>query len=92
MAKTMARSVDLEPIDRLEEKVKRLVAMVEQMRADQARSGEENARLLRELEQAKSRLAAADSAGAELVALRDERDVIKQRVTQMLGQLDALNL
>ena len=29
MAKTMARSVDLEPIDRLEEKVKLLVSLVE---------------------------------------------------------------
>ncbi len=45
-----ARSVDLEPIDRLEEKVKMLVAMIGRLKADQARAAEENARLSRELE------------------------------------------
>ena len=37
MAKTMTRSVELEPIDRLEEKVKRLVTMIERMQADERR-------------------------------------------------------
>ena len=37
MAKAVAtRSVDLEPIDRLEEKVKLLVGMVERLRGDNA--------------------------------------------------------
>ena len=49
MAKTATRSVDLEPIDRLEEKLKRLVGMIEQMRIAQARSAEENQRLTREI-------------------------------------------
>ena len=49
MAKTATRSVDLEPIDRLEEKLKRLVGMIEQMRTAQARSAEENQRLTREV-------------------------------------------
>jgi hypothetical protein len=35
MAKTATRSVELEPIDRLEEKVKLLVAMVDRLKADQ---------------------------------------------------------
>ncbi len=37
MAKTATRSVELEPIDRLEEKVKRLVGLVDRMKAEQAR-------------------------------------------------------
>ena len=42
------RSVDLEPIDRLEEKVKLLVGMVDRLRGENTRAGEENARLTRE--------------------------------------------
>ena len=45
MVKTATRSVELEPIDRLEEKVKRLVGMVDRMRDEQARAAEENQRL-----------------------------------------------
>ena len=41
--------VDLDPIDRLEEKVKLLVNMVERMKADQARADDENQRLSREI-------------------------------------------
>ena len=61
MAKTATRSVELEPIDRLEEKVKRLVGMVDRMKAEQARAAEENQRLARELEAMRSRAAASDS-------------------------------
>ena len=92
MAKTAARSVELEPIDRLEEKLKRLVGMVDQMRADQARASEENQRLTREIEVLRSRLAAGESAASELSMLKEERDVIRSRVGEMLGQLEALNL
>jgi len=48
MAKTAIRSVELEPIDRLEEKVKLLVSMVERMKLESARVVEDNQRLLRE--------------------------------------------
>ena len=51
MVKTATRSVDLEPIDRLEEKMKLLVGMVDRMRTEQARAAEENQRLSRELSQ-----------------------------------------
>jgi regulator of replication initiation timing len=92
MAKTATRSVDLEPIDRLEEKLKTLVTMVERMRSDQARAAEENQRLSRELEALRTRLASSDSLASELSALKDERDVIRGRVSEMLEQLEALNL
>ena len=42
MAKTATRSIELEPIDRLEEKIKLLVNMVDRMKAEQARAAEEN--------------------------------------------------
>jgi FtsZ-binding cell division protein ZapB len=92
MAKTMARSVDLEPIDRLEEKVRQLVGMIERLRSEQARLTQENQRLAGELEEAQARLAAAEGTGVELTSLREEREVIRGRVAEMLDQLEALSL
>jgi regulator of replication initiation timing len=92
MVKTATRSVDLEPIDRLEEKLKRLVGLVERMKDEQARAAEENQRLSRELEAMRGRLAAADATAVELSTLQEEREVIRTRVGEMLDQLEALNL
>jgi regulator of replication initiation timing len=92
MAKAVMRGVDLEPIDRLEEKVKLLVGMVERLKAEQVRSADENQRLARELASMQDRLAASNSATSELTTLKEERDVIRSRVSDMLEQLEALNL
>ena len=92
MAKTATRSVDLEPIDRLEEKVKALVSLVERMKSEQTRAADENQRLSRELDAMRSRLASSDGLATELTALKDERDGIRTRVGEMLEQLEALNL
>ena len=91
MAKTATR-VELEPIDRLEEKLKRLVGMVDRMRTEQVHAAEENQRLLREMEVMRSRAAASENLTAELSLLKEERDIIRTRVTDMLEQLEALNL
>jgi regulator of replication initiation timing len=91
MAKqALARTVDLEPIDRLEEKIGLLVGMVTQLRAEKAQALDTNARLTAEIEQLRGRLAEADQVNTELAALRDERDVIRTRVSEMLQQLDAI--
>jgi regulator of replication initiation timing len=82
----------LEPIDRLEEKIKTLVSLIGRLKNDQARVSEDNARLQRDLESLKVRLADAEGTSAEAVALREERDLIRARVTEMLQQLDGLNL
>jgi len=92
MAKTAIRSVELEPIDRLEEKVKLLVSLVERMKLENARAMEDNQRLSRELESMRTRLAANDGLESEISMLKEERDVIRTRVTDMLEQLDALSL
>jgi regulator of replication initiation timing len=92
MAKTATRSIDLEPIDRLEEKLKLLVGMIERMKTEQARAQEENQRLSRELDTLRGRIASAETMSSELSTLKEERDVIRTRVTEMLEQLDALNL
>jgi regulator of replication initiation timing len=90
--KTATRSLELEPIDRLEDKVKRLVAMVERMKDEQARAAEENQRLSREVEAMRGQLAATDTVAGELSTLREEREIIRSRVGEMLDQLEALNL
>jgi regulator of replication initiation timing len=92
MAKTATRSVELEPIDRLEEKLKLLVNMVDRMRTEQARTVEENQRLAREMEGLRARLASHEATVSELSALKEERDLIRSRVGDMLEQLEALNL
>ena len=91
MAKAATR-VDLEPIDRLEEKVKLLVGLVDRLKSDQARAAEENQRLSRELDAMRARLAASDGLASELSTLKEERDVIRTRVSDMLEQLEALSL
>lgn len=86
------RSVDLEPIDRLEEKVKMLVGMIDRLRAENARSAEANATLTREMDALRARMTAAETVSAELEALREERELIKSRVGDMLQQIESLNL
>jgi len=92
MAKAATRSVELEPIDRLEEKVKRLVDLVETMKSEQARTSDENQRLTSELDALRDRVSAGEAINVELSALKEERDLIRARVGEMLDQLEALNL
>ncbi len=92
MAKTATHSVDLEPIDRLEEKGKRLVSLVERMKLETARAAEENQRLSHELDSVRARLSSNEGLVNEYSALKEERDVIRTRVTDMLEQLEALSL
>jgi hypothetical protein len=81
---------DLEPIDRLEDKIKLLVAMVTKLRAEQARAADEHARLTQEIDSLRAQLADAESVNTELTTLRDERDIIRTRVSEMLSHLEGL--
>ena len=93
MAKQAAlRTVDLEPIDRLEEKLKLLVAMVTRLRAEQAKAADDNARLTQEIATLRARLADSEGASNEMETLRGERELIRTRVSDMLEQLEHLNL
>ena len=92
MAKTATRGAELESLDRLEDKVKRLVAMVERMKTEQARAAEDNQTLKAEIDALKSRAATGETLSTELAALKGERDEIRTRVSDMLHQLEALNL
>jgi regulator of replication initiation timing len=85
-------SVDLRPVDRLEEKIKLLIHVLERSRQEQARLTEENLHLNRELDGLRVRLSEAESVAAEMKSLREERDVIRGRVAEMLEQLETLQL
>jgi len=89
---TKTTTPGLESIDRLEEKIKLLVNTIVRIKGEQSRVAEENGKLKSEIEALKARINSAESAGAEVLSLREERDLIKSRVTDMLKQLDGLNL
>jgi len=91
MSRTAA-SVDLQPIDRLEEKVRSLVALIDALRTERTQALDETARLERELDAAKSRLGEAAGATAEAATLREERELIRTRVVQMISQIEKLDL
>ena len=91
MARTGAVA-DLQPIDRLEEKVKQLLTMIDTLRGERAKAVDEAARLQRELEASRARLHEASGVSAEVATLREERELIRSRVAQMISQIDKLNL
>lgn len=85
-------ATEVQPIDRLEEKVRHLVGMIDSLRNERARAADELARLSRELEAAKARVAETSTLATELATLREERDLIRDRVAQMITQIDKLSL
>lgn len=85
-------AVDLGVVDRLDEKIRLLIAAVERSRTDVQRLRADNERLSREVDTLKSQLADAESVSTELMAMRDERDQVRTRVASMLDQLEALQL
>jgi FtsZ-binding cell division protein ZapB len=90
MAKTTA--VGVEPFDRLEEKVKLLVSTIGRLKGEQTRLADDNVRLQRELSSLQAKVQQAEHTGSELLTLREERDLIRTRVGDMLAELDALKL
>ena len=89
MAKT---AVDLQPIDRLEENIKQLVGMVDSLRDERAKALDEVTRLQRDLDTLRARLGDAEGATAEASTLREERELIKNRVAQMISQIEKLGI
>ena len=91
MAKT-AQSVELDAIERLEDKVRKLVALVEEMRGERARLAAENRSLTDEVGGLRKKLVDGEGAAAEVATLREERDQVRSRVKDMLAQIEALEL
>ena len=91
MSNTMP-AVDLGVVDRLDEKIRLLIAAVERSRADVQRLRIDNDRLTKEVEALTAQLSDAETVSTELLSMRDERDQVRSRVAAMLEQLDALQL
>jgi len=92
MAKPSSASAELEPIDRLENKLKQLLGVVDRMKSEHAKVDAENKKLKAEVDSLRDKVAAGESLTSEVTALREERDVIRARVGEMLEQLDALDV
>ena len=91
MAKS-AQSVEIDAIERLEEKVRKLVALVEEMRGERARLAAENRTLGDEVAVLRKKQVDGEGAAAEVATLREERDQVRARVKDMLAQIEALEL
>ncbi len=85
-------AVDVEPIDRLAEKVKGLISILERSRGELSQTVEENLRLSREVEHLKAQLTKAETTGADLSSLLEEREQIRSRVGEMLEQLESISV
>jgi regulator of replication initiation timing len=92
MANAAAARVEFDAIERLEDKVRKLVGVVEQLRAEHGRLTAENRNLSDELGTLRKKLVESEGTAAEITALRDERDQVRARVTDMLAQLEALDV
>ena len=86
------QSLDMATLDRLAEKVSALVQLLEQTRTELAETGENNVRLSNELEALQGQFAQSQDDGLEMRTLLDEREQIRARVTEILDQLESLNL
>lgn len=83
-------TIDVEPIERLAQKVKGLIAVLERTRSELSQTTEDNLRLSREVEQLKAQVVTAETVGADLSALQRERDQIRARVSEMLEQIESI--
>jgi phage shock protein A len=88
----MATTTELQPIDRLEEKVKQLVGMIETLRTDRSKALDTAARVERDLDAAKAKIAELESKSADAMALQQEWEQIRNRVVEIISHIDKLNL
>lgn len=89
---TTVTAADLGVVERLDEKIRQLITLVEKSRTEATRLRGENERLTRDVDTLQAQLSDAEGVAIELKALRDERDQVRTRVADMLAQLDALQM
>jgi regulator of replication initiation timing len=85
-------TIEVEPIGRLAQKVKGLIAVLERTRSELTQTTEDNLRLSREVEELRDQLATAETSSADLANLRQEREQIRTQVTDMLEQLESISV
>ena len=84
-------TVDIESIERLANKVKELVGMLERTKNELSKQIEDNARLTKAIEDLESERSASKSDPIDVANLLDEREQIRKRVTTILEQLERIN-
>jgi regulator of replication initiation timing len=85
-------TVDVESIERLAEKVRDLIGVLERTRGELSQTIEDNLRLSREVEDLKTQLSSAKSTSADMESLMDKQEQIRTRVTAMLEQLEEISV
>ena len=85
-------AVNLEQIERLADKVKELIGLLEHTRGELSQTVEVNERLQLENESLRANLASAQSTSSDVSTLLAEREQIRERVQDMLKQLEAVNI
>ena len=91
MVKT-TQTVDLEQLERLADKVKALVGILERTRAELSQTIQDNQRLQQEVESLREELSTAANAGEEMTTLQAEREQIRSRVHEILEQLESISV
>jgi FtsZ-binding cell division protein ZapB len=85
-------AVDLGVVERLDEKIRQLITLVERSRTEATKLRADNDRLGKEVDTLRAQLVDAEGVANELHAMREERDQVRARVADMLAQLDALQM
>ncbi len=85
-------AVDVESIERLTDKIRDLIAVLERTRGELSQTIEDNLRLSHEVKDLKAQLSSAEDTSAEIANLLDEREQIRTRVTAMLEQLEEIGI
>jgi len=87
-----APAADIAVVERLDEKIRQLITLVEKSRAEATKLRTDNDRLGKEVDALQAQLTDAAGVSSELQAMREERDQVRTRVADMLAQLDALQM
>ena len=90
--KKKTQAVALKQMERLADKIKALVDILERTREELSQKMQDNKRLQHEIESMREKLSASVNTGEEMTTLLAEREQIKSRVNEMLKQLEGINV
>ena len=85
-------TVDVDLIERLAEKIKDLIGVLERTRGELSQTIEDNLSLSRKAEHLTAQLASAESTSDEVSSLLAERNQIRTRVSQLLDRLEEISV
>lgn len=88
----LSDTVDLEQIERLSEKIRTLITLLESTQTKLTAAVEENKRLQLETKAAQAELSSSQSTELTIKSLQDERKQISSGVKNILKQLEAIGI